>query len=128
MRGNKLPLAGPPVDASKYQTPSTLSPAADGDELFTVKLRYKQPQADSSELVSFPVTDEGTSLGQASGDFQFAVAVAAFGMLLRDSEYKGTADYDLVLELAGAGRGNDSAGYRAEFLRLVKTAKRLQGS
>jgi Ca-activated chloride channel family protein len=115
----------PPVDASKYQQPGELAPAATSDELFTIKLRYKHPQADTSELLSFPVSDDGKPLAEASSDFQFAAAVAAFGMLLRDSEHKGASTYDLVMELAETGRGNDPGGYRTEFLQLVKTAEAL---
>ena len=117
----------PRVDASKYQEPGPPSPAAASGELFTIKLRYKHPQADTSELLSFAVMDEDKSMANASGDFQFAAGVAAFGMLLRDSEHKGTADYDLVLELAENGRGADPSGYRAEFRQLVKTAKAMHG-
>jgi Ca-activated chloride channel homolog len=115
----------PPVDASKYQQPGELSPSATSDELFTVKLRYKHPQADTSQLLSIAVSDDGKPLVEASSDFQFAAAVAAFGMLLRDSEHKGTSTYDLVMELAEPGRGSDPGGYRTEFLQLVKTAKAL---
>jgi Ca-activated chloride channel family protein len=62
-----------------------------------------------------------------SGDFQFAAAVACFGMLLRDSKYKGQASYDTVLELAQGGRGSDKDGSRAEFVQLARTAKALAG-
>jgi Ca-activated chloride channel family protein len=60
-----------------------------------------------------------------SSDIRFAAAVAAFGMLLRDSEHKGTATYEGVLELARAGQGQDPGGYRSEFLQLVETAQSL---
>ncbi|MDY0168598.1 MAG: VWA domain-containing protein [Thermoguttaceae bacterium] len=118
-----LPLA----DASKYHETGGPSTAAASGELFTIKLRYKHPQEDTSELLSFPVSDAGKSLAEASGDFQFAAAVAGLGMLLRDSEHKGTASYDLVLELAAAGLGSDAGGYRAEFLQLAGIAKSLRG-
>jgi Ca-activated chloride channel homolog len=115
----------PPVDASKYQQPGQLSPAATSDELLTVKLRYKHPQADTSQLLAFSVSDDDKPLVEASSDFQFAAAVAAFGMVLRDSEHKGASTYDLAIELAETGRGSDPGGYRTEFLQLVKTAKTL---
>jgi len=115
----------PKVDASKYQEPGTPSEAAASGELLTIKLRYKRPQADTSELLSFAVTDKDKPLADASGDFRFAAAVAAFGMLLRDSEHKGTASYDLVLQLAEGGRGTDRSVYRGEFLQLAQTAKAL---
>jgi len=117
----------PQVDASKYQTPAEPAEAARSDEAFTVKLRYKAPDSDESQLLSFAVVDEGKSLREASGDFQFAAAVACFGMLLRDSEHKGQSSFDLALELAQAGKGQDPNGYRVEFLQLVGLAKTLSG-
>ena len=116
----------PTVDSLKYQAPARLSegqPAA--DELLTLKLRYKQPDADESQLLQFPVADGGASFGQASGELQFATAVASFGMLLRNSQHKGTATYDAVLEIAKASKGTDVHGYRNEFLEMVRRAKVL---
>ena len=66
-------------------------------------------------------------LADASADFHFAAAVACFGMLLRDSQHKAEATYDLATQLAQAGRGQDESGYRAEFLKLVELAKALSG-
>lgn len=117
----------PKVSPSKYQQPAELSQAAQSKDLFTLSLRYKQPSADTSELLTFPITDAGHTLDNASSDFKFAAAVAGFGLLLRDSEHKGEATYDLVLQLAQAGQTADSTGYRNEFVQLVKTAKALQG-
>ena len=108
----------PLVDPLKYQRPST--PAGGGDELLTVKLRYKHPVGESSRLLSFVVPD---ALTPASPDARFAAAVAEFGMLLRDSPHKGRASWDEVLELAGASAGDDP--YRREFLALVKQAQAL---
>ena len=71
-----------------------------GPESFTVKLRYKKPSEDTSRLIEHKVVDEGLDFGHASGDLKFAAAVAGFGMLLRDSPYKGTLTYDGVLEIA----------------------------
>jgi Ca-activated chloride channel family protein len=175
---------------------------ADGplaSELLTVKLRYKQPEGDTSTLIEVPVTKrtiellgvvkEGEALACAvelrridarsaantltalfgtdkensrsfnadetgkrllvraspteisqvkelllqlgeggsavSRDFNWAAAVAAFGMILRDSQFRGQASFDLVLELAQAARGEDPAGRRQEFIDLVKSAKAL---
>ena len=69
------------------------------------------------------VTDRGIAWAQASRDFKFASAVAALGMILRDSPYKANATLGSVLELAEAGRGEDKQGYRAEFIGLVRTAQ-----
>lgn len=93
----------------------------------TVKLRYKHPQADSSQLLSVPVANRPNRFHETSPDFQFASAVAAFGMLLRQSAYRGEASYGAVLEIAQSALGNDRHGYRREFLQLVSTAARLSG-
>jgi Ca-activated chloride channel family protein len=127
--------AAPPtlVDPLKYQpqaSPSNTpgSPAADPDvasELLTVKLRYQPPQGGPSTLVTVPVKDSGQKFGEASHDFQFAAAVASFGMLLRGSRHAGQTSYAAVLETATTARGEDRHGYRSEFLEVVQAAARL---
>jgi Ca-activated chloride channel family protein len=116
----------PSVDPFKYQAPTG---QRDGEtasnEMLTLKLRYKAPDGDKSRLLEFPLVDESSPFGKASLDFQFAAAVASFGMLLRDSEHKGTATYDAVLEIAAAAKGSDFHGYRAELLEMVRRAKTL---
>ena len=120
--------AGQPVasvDPLKYQK---RAPTEDGsDELLTVKLRYKEPNEAKSKLIVTPVKNLPVRFGQATRDFQFASAVAAFGMLLRDSENRGDATYAAVLEIANSTRGQDRHGYRDEFVRMVATAGRLAG-
>jgi len=113
----------PGIDALKYQKPVEASRESKSGELLTVKLRYKHPDGTTSKLMQFPVSDRGTGWAQASRDFKFASAVAALGMILRDSPYKGNATIDSVLELAEAGKGEDKQGYRAEFIELAKTAR-----
>lgn len=95
------------------------------DESLTVKIRFKAPEGDVSKKIECGFVDEGRDIAEASGDFKFAAAVAAFGMLLRDSPHKGSATFASVLELAGAGLGSDLAGYRQEFLGLVRAAQGL---
>ncbi len=109
----------------KYQKPAELTAAARSGELLTVHLRYKQPEADKSQPLDVPVKDAEVELGKAPDDFRFAAAVASFGMILRNSQYRGTATYDNVLELAKAGLADDEHGYRAEFIDLVKRAKEI---
>ncbi len=113
---------GPGVDDLKYQQPRTTTEAADSGELLTVKLRYKKPDADVSKRLIMAVNDIGLQFDQAGKDFKFAAAAAAFGMLLRDSAFKGNATYDDVIQMARAGRGEDEHGYRAEFINLVENA------
>lgn len=126
-------VATPPVDPLKYQAVKPSEENQDkstSGELLTLKLRYKQPDGDTSSKLEFPITDAGSSqrgFGQATGDFQFAASVAAFGMLLRGSEHAGTATYAAVEEMATASKGPDVHGYRAEFLEMVRRAKTLAG-
>lgn len=117
----------PEVDPLKYQEPAEPSQAAQSEEILTLKLRYKEPDGDTSRELVFPIADPGAPLADATTDFRFAASVAAFGMLLRDSQHKGEATYDLALELADSAKGNDPFGYRGEYLQLVRTAKALAG-
>ena len=111
----------PKVDKLKYQNQVT----TDGNELATIKLRYKPQGAKDSILIEQLVTNQPLPLDKTSDDFRFAAAVAGFAMLLTDSEHKGALDYPLVTKLATASRGKDADGYRGEFLRLVEIAATL---
>jgi Ca-activated chloride channel homolog len=115
----------PGVDDLKYQQPVKPSEMTNSNELMTVKLRYKEPTQNESKLVSVSLADAKARLGAASDNFRFASAVAAFGMLLRDSKYKADASYHKVLELARSAAGADPQGYRSEFIQLVETARLL---
>ena len=115
----------PGVDPLKYQQPTQPSEMANSNEMMTVKLRYKEPNEDQSKLISVSLADSKTKLDSASADFKFSSAVAAFGMLLRDSKYKADASYNKVLELARNSIGADPQGYRSEFVQLVETARLL---
>ena len=111
---------------SKYQEPGRLTESAMTDELLTLHLSYKQPDGETSQKLAFPIRDSGAGFGESSDDFQFAAAVASFGMLLRESQFKGNTTYAAVSEWANASRGEDHFGYRAEFLNLVAKAESLQ--
>jgi Ca-activated chloride channel family protein len=119
---------GADVRPLKYQQPKELSESAMTDEMLTLWLRYKAPDSDSSDgnELAFPIRDPGAQFGEATDDFQFAAAVASFGMLLRDSEYKGQVTYAAVEEWAHAAKGEDRSGYRGEFLNLVAAAEGLR--
>jgi len=114
-------------DPLKYQRETKLTKAANNGELMTLRLRYKQPEGDTSSLLEFPVRDQEKTFGQASQDFQFAAGVAGFGMLLRDSEHKGNLTFAAVQEIAAAGAAPDPHGYRQEFLKLVERARQITG-
>jgi Ca-activated chloride channel family protein len=126
----------PSVDPLKYQKPlaglaeettKSAKPQATSDELLTLKLRYKLPDATKSTKLEFPITDKVASFADATDDFQFAAAVASFGMLLRHSQYQGETSFDAVQEIAQASLGSDPHNYRSEFLELVRIAKELTG-
>lgn len=129
-----IPL--PNVDSLRYQTNSaeTVDPADyKNNELMLVKLRYKSPQEDSSQLITQPVVNRSIALENTSNNFKFSAAVAEFGMVLRDSEYKdseykGDANFAQVLNLAKQSRGVDLEGYRKEFISLVQNTEQLQNT
>ncbi len=118
----------PPVDPLKYQ-PSKPVLASLGKigtpELLTVKLRYKEPAGERSKLLARSFVDHAAPFAKAAPDFKFAVAVAEFGMILRDSAYKGEGTLGAVAEWAEEGKGADGDGYRAGFLQLVQKARTL---
>ncbi len=114
------------VDDLKYQkkVKPALQPATGSKELLTVKLRYKAPDEDISKKLELPLVDNKGN--NVSSDFRFAAAVAMFGQLLRDSDFKGDATYAQVIAMAKTALDNDGKGYRREFLRLVETADGLK--
>ena len=119
----------PAVDGLKYQAPviapAQLAEAAKSGEMMTVKLRYKAPDSDTSQLISTPVKDTNVPWQDAGADFQFAAAVAGFGMVLRQSPNAGGCTLADVVNLATLGIGADVDGYRTEFLTLVRKAQAL---
>jgi Ca-activated chloride channel homolog len=122
----------PSIDPLKYQkvdlnvnyNPVNIMPVDPSGELMQVKLRYKAPNGNTSKLITQPILDR---VSDADPDTQFASSVALFGMILRDSEYKGKAGIPDVLRLAAAGQADDLNGYRSEFMRIVKQYDRLGG-
>jgi Ca-activated chloride channel family protein len=129
--GQSLDELGPQfasVEPLKYQRPQAATEiAVTSDDLFTLALRYKLPDADVSQRLEFPAHDRGLKASQASRDFVWSAAVASFGMLLRDSPHKGNATFAAVAELAQSSRGADLSGYRGEFVQLVEKARVLSG-
>lgn len=115
------------VDSLKYQSnvTSPLSKSFHHDEIMTVKFRYKAPDGDVSKLIEHPVLDREIPVAQTSDNFRFASAVAEFGMLLRNSEFKSNSTFESVSKMARKAKGNDEEGYRSEFVRLVENAGAL---
>jgi Ca-activated chloride channel homolog len=109
------------VDPLRYREEQQRTRSAHG-ELAYVKLRWKKPDGDRSTLMDHPVADRLTG---RSDDLTFASAVAAFGMILRDSPHRGETSYEQVLALGRDGLGEDRGGHRTAFLQLVEQARRI---
>ena len=109
----------------KYQDTNLNENASSSGEMMTVKFRYKPIKSDESILIEQPIKDESEKLASSSDNFRFSAAVAGFGMLLRGSEFKGDATYDMVLNLAEGAKGTDEEGYKAELVNLIEIASLL---
>ncbi len=114
------------VDPLRYQRPAPGAAGDHGEELAQVKLRYKQPDGHESLLLSHVVPATPVQLAAASDATRFSSAVALFGMLLRDSDYRGAGDWTLVQQLARGALGEDPSGIRSEFVRLAVVASELE--
>ena len=117
----------PGVDPLEFQKSATgdRDLSSDRPELMLIKLRFKAPDGDVSKLIKLGLVDEGKEYLYSSDDFKFAAAVAGFGMLLRDSPYKGNLTYEAIQDLAAPAVSHDPQGYRTEFLKLVQKAREL---
>jgi Ca-activated chloride channel family protein len=113
----------PDTDELKYQKNKITPSAFTSKELMTLKLRYKQPAAEESKLISKGLMEENIDYNKTSDNFRFSAAVAQFGMLLRNSEFKGNATYTDVVTLAEGAKGADKEGYRTEFINMVKSCQ-----
>jgi Ca-activated chloride channel family protein len=102
----------------KYQKTKSTAQSAASDEWLNIKFRYKHPEQNDSRLIEHAVTD--SSSDEITDNYNWSAAVASFGMILRDSEFKGESSLELVRGLAAKSIGTDTYGYRAEFLRLVE--------
>ena len=94
------------------------------DEWMEVRIRYKKPDSDISEKIVHAITNQNIT-DNPSRDFRFASAVAEFGLILKDSQYKGDAALSSVKHLAEAAMGDDAEGYRSNFLELVNKVEAL---
>ena len=114
------------VDPLKYQAASGPRETSDSSEWLTVKLRYKEPTGSKSRLLTRTLSGAPHSFDGASENGRFSAAVALFGMLLRDSDFKGDGSFEMVQALGRNAMGRDDHGERAEFLQLVALARNLQ--
>ena len=114
------------VDPLRYQSQKAKKQSASfSNELMFVKIRYKKPDEDSSNLMEVSVK---ANARVASNNMRFASAVAAFGMVLRNSAFKGASNYKLVKSLATSSIDSGSDAYKKEFLELVKKAEHLKAT
>ncbi len=112
------------LSESRYQKP--ISSNNNENEVAYLKIRYKEPDESNSQLLQWPILkSQITGLENASNEFKFAAAVAAFGQILRDGTYLKSFGYDNIITLARDSKGADKYGYRGEFLQLVSLAKSL---
>jgi Ca-activated chloride channel family protein len=112
------------VDELKYG-PRFPDETEESPELLTVKIRYKRADSKTSFKLEFPLTDAGARWEQSTRDFRWAAAVAGFGMLLRESPYKGSLSWAAVEEMATEGRNGKHSAERAAFVQLIEKAKAL---
>lgn len=126
-KGAKLDVEVPMIKPDPAQMSLAQGFRLGAQDLMQVKLRYKAPKANESQLQTFPIAVSGKTIAQASPNLRFASSVAAFGMVLRQSPYRGNATLAMARELAAQAQGADLDGYRAEFMRLVETSQRLKG-
>ena len=115
------PDESPAVDPLVYQQTQNVP----SEDWLQIKVRYKEPRADTSRLLTFQVQDGKHTPTISSDNFRFAAAVAEYGMILRNSEFKGQSSYAQALTLAHGARGNDVNGYRAEFIKLMELSQIL---
>ena len=93
-----------------------------------LKIRYKDPEAASSQLLEFPIErrDLRAQASETSDDFRFAAAGSYFGHILRESKFRGSYSVDQIISLAEAAGGADANGYRREFIELVRNFAALR--
>jgi Ca-activated chloride channel homolog len=118
----------PSVDPLKYQKSESkeLNQNSSSDEYLTIKIRYKKPDGNTSMLMEKPVKGHINEIGEASDNLKFAAAVSEFGMILRNSEFKGNATLEGAAKLAKSAKGDDEDGYRSELIRLINTVKDMR--
>ncbi|MBC8046800.1 MAG: VWA domain-containing protein, partial [Fimbriimonadaceae bacterium] len=105
----------------KYQTTEVKPGAYYSDDIMNLKLRYKKPDGEVSKLIEKSIADDQIPFDQTSDNFRFVCSVVEFGMLLRESEYKGNATYEDVIKLAQNAKGKDTHAYRSEFISMVQS-------
>ena len=120
------------IDPLRYQAESARrqTPDANGKELAFLRLRYKQPDSNTSLLMETSILKRQiiANLNKTSERYRFAASVAGFGQLLRGGRFTHQYSYQDIVHLAVQAKGLDRYGYRSEFVRLVELADTLSGS
>lgn len=119
----------PIVDDLKYQQENKkedLKTSEFGDEIATIKFRYKAPTGNKSKLTTNVLLNKPLPLNETNENCRFSIAVAQFGMLLRESDYRGEMSFASTLSLAKSAKGKDEEGYRSEFIQLLELADLLK--
>lgn len=117
---------GQSVDPLRYQ--KVVKESDNSSEYLTIKIRYKNPSSGTSQLLEKPVSGRIRDIEEASVNLKFAAGVAEFGMLLRDSEFKGSSTFTGAAALAKSAKGDDEDGYRSELVRLINTARDMKAT
>lgn len=113
------------IDPLKYQDENEGTTSSHNGELLTVKVRYKLPKENKSTKLEIPVKAQKIAFDKTHNDIQFSAAVAAYCMILRDSEFKGSSTYEMVMEIARGAKGEDNDGYRSAFIQMVDMTQLL---
>lgn len=117
------------IDPLRYGSTRSKQPQHK-DEIALLRLRYKQPDSDTSKLIETPIKTASVieNINNTTEQYRFSAAVAGFGQLLRGGKHTEKLDYEAVLGLARNSKGNDLFGYRGEFISMVNLAKSLSSS
>ncbi|MDD2598039.1 MAG: VWA domain-containing protein [Kiritimatiellae bacterium] len=126
-----IPVGAPDMHDSvtlKYGKKDEKSAEPQSPEMLTLKLRYKEPEGENSQLLTFPLSRDALQRGAGDQSFRWAAAVAAFGQILRGSPHVGNYSFGDVKALAADAKGEDPNGYCSEFINLLERAAKLQGA
>jgi Ca-activated chloride channel family protein len=118
----------PEVDKLKYQETKISDSSMNSKEIMTVKFRYKDPKSTTSKLIVKSIEDKHIKTEDTSDDFRFSAAVAGLGLLMRDSEFKGSITAEDIVDMAKNAKGEDTEGYRKEFIKLAQVYQSLQNN
>jgi Ca-activated chloride channel homolog len=115
----------PDIDPLKYQKKERVNNGDNSNEVATLKFRYKKPDESSSIADSITIDEPKNKQAATSSNFKLTAGIAQFGMLLRNSEFKGNSTVENTVELIKTGRGNDEEGYIGEMIRMIESAQAL---